>query len=155
MRDTFACSALTSLFDDPGGLFINPTPTPQVGIRHVDLYLHMMSQPPWDTGMEMKPGLPFYILHYTYGMDYTLAGVFTPGKYGEWRFDKRSYSGGPPPRKLGQPPAGMKNDLVRFLINAINEATDALPCWDEYVKTGKVAPCTAAAGNATATVQNT
>ena len=25
-------------------------------------------------------------------MDYTKAGVFTPGKYGEWRFDKRSYS---------------------------------------------------------------
>ena len=25
-------------------------------------------------------------------MDYTREGVFTPGKYGEWRFDKRSYS---------------------------------------------------------------
>lgn len=140
----------------------------------------MMSQPPWDEKLE-----PYYILHYTYGMDYTLAGEFTPGeaieanttvpkpkqkrckllqrhicrgssaedgvphhrlhdmacpgpspapllspspllsipaplthllcppgKYGEWRFDKRSYASKPPPRNLGEPPAGMKNELV-------------------------------------------
>ena len=36
--------------------------------------MQMMSQPPWDEKME-----PYYILHYTYGMDYTLAGEFTPG----------------------------------------------------------------------------
>ncbi len=47
------------------------------------------------------------------GMDYTLAGEFTPGKIGAWRFDKRSYSGKPPPRALGEPPVGMKNELVR------------------------------------------
>lgn len=34
-----------------------------------------MSQPPWDEKLE-----PYYILHYTYGMDYTLAGEFTPGE---------------------------------------------------------------------------
>ena len=34
------------------------------------------------------------------------------GKYGEWRFDKRSYASKPPPRNLGEPPAGMKNELV-------------------------------------------
>lgn len=34
----------------------------------------MMSQPPYDEKLA-----PFYILHYTYGMDYTLEGVFTPG----------------------------------------------------------------------------
>lgn len=101
----------------------------------------MMAQPPWDTKMDMAPGKPFYILHYTYGMDYTLEGVFTPGKYGKWRFDKRSYSGGPPKRHMGQPPDGMKNDLVRALINSINEATDNIPCWDEYAKTGHVTPC--------------
>lgn len=37
----------------------------------------MMSQPPWDEKLE-----PYYILHYTYGMDYTLAGEFTPGEAG-------------------------------------------------------------------------
>lgn len=103
----------------------------KAGIRHVDLHLKMMSQPPYDSKME-----PFYLLHYTYGMDYTLDGKFTPGKYGEWRFDKRSYSGRPPPRHLGEPPKGMQNQLVRHLIHAINEATDAIPGWDEYEKTG-------------------
>ena len=29
---------------------------------------------------------PFYIIHYTYGMDYTLEGVFTPGEKRQlWR----------------------------------------------------------------------
>ena len=32
----------------------------------------------------------------------------------------------------------MTNELVRHLINAINEATANIPCWDEYVETGKV-----------------
>ena len=40
-------------------------------------------------------------------------GEFTPGKYGEWRFDKRSYSSIPPPRHLGDPPPGISNELVR------------------------------------------
>lgn len=30
----------------------------------------------------------------------------------------------------------MKNDLVRALIDAFNEATAAIPCWDEYSKSG-------------------
>ena len=46
-------------------------------------------------------------------MDYTLEGQFTPGKVGAWRFDKRSYASRPPPRKLGEPPKGMTNELVR------------------------------------------
>lgn len=27
---------------------------------------------------------------------------------------------------------------VRKLMDSFNEATDAIPCWDEYAKTGKV-----------------
>lgn len=42
-------------------------------------------------------------------------GTFTPGKYGEWRFDKRSYAQLPPPRHLSDPPPGMDNELVRIL----------------------------------------
>ena len=38
-----------------------------VGLPPASLHPKMMSQPPWDTKLE-----PFYILHYTYGMDYTL-----------------------------------------------------------------------------------
>ena len=49
------------------------------------------------------------------------------GKYGEWRFDKRTYAGRPPPRNLGEPPEGMKNELVRHLIHAINEASSKIP----------------------------
>eukprot|EP00892_Ulva_mutabilis_P011770 jgi/Ulvmu1/8966/UM005_0057.1 len=105
------------------------------GIGPVSLHLELAAQPPWDTTMSVN-GNDYYILHYTYGMDYTLAGVFTPGVFGQWRFDKRSYAFKPPPRNLADPPAGMENDLVRFLIKAINEATDAIPGWDEYSKTG-------------------
>ncbi|GIL43843.1 hypothetical protein Vafri_1440 [Volvox africanus] len=107
------------------------------GIKHVDLFLHMMAQPPWDQELQMANGKPFYILHYTYGMDYKLTGEFTPGKFGEWRFDKRTYGSRPPPRHLGDPPKNMKNELVRTLINSINEATAALPCWDTYAESGK------------------
>ncbi|KAL4519320.1 hypothetical protein Ndes2526A_g00413 [Nannochloris sp. 'desiccata'] len=103
----------------------------KAGLRDIGLHIKLMSQPPFDTTLD-----PYYILHYTYGMDYTLDGVFTPGKYGEWRFDKRSYSQKPPPRNLGEPPEKMGNELVRHLIHAINEATNAIPGWDEYVKTG-------------------
>ena len=30
-------------------------------------------------------------------------------------------------------PAETKNDLVRKLIDAINEATDTIPGWDDYI----------------------
>ena len=71
----------------------------------------------------------FYILHYTYGNDYTKKGVFTPGKMGEWRFDKRSYMGRIPPTPLELPPKGTP-DSVRTLIEMINEASQNLPYWD-------------------------
>ena len=101
------------------------------GIRDCSLHIELMSHPPWDFDLEK-----YYLLHYTYGMDYTLDGKFTPGEYGKWRFDKRSYTDRPLPRNLGPPPDGMKNDLVRHLINAFNEATDAIPGWDEYARNG-------------------
>lgn len=103
----------------------------KAGIRNVGLHLKMMAQPPWDSELD-----PYYILHYTYGMDYTLDGEFTPGQYGQWRFDKRSYAERPPPQHLGEPPKGMSNHLVRHLIRAINEATEVIPGWKEYAETG-------------------
>jgi hypothetical protein len=50
-----------------------------IGVRHVDLILHMMAQPPWDSRMMMGVGRPYYILHYTYGNDYNADGKHTPG----------------------------------------------------------------------------
>lgn len=37
-----------------------------------------------------------------------------PGKEGEWRFDKRTYTELPPPRDLKAPPPGIENALVRM-----------------------------------------
>ena len=48
------------------------------GVKHVDLYMHMAAQPPWDTNLVMAPGKPFHIIHYTYGMDYKLTGEGVP-----------------------------------------------------------------------------
>jgi hypothetical protein len=45
----------------------------------VPLPLQLMAQPPWDSKMELSRGKPYYILHYTYGNDYTLDGKHTPG----------------------------------------------------------------------------
>ena len=92
----------------------------KVGVKH-HLYPELAAQPPWD--QELKD---FYILHYTYGCDYTRDGVFTPGKIGEWRFDKRSYMGRAPPRHLAPPPRAAPA-LVHTLVAYINEATSALP----------------------------
>lgn len=37
--------------------------------------LHLLlMQPPWDDKLEFAPGRPFFINHYTYGMDYTKEG---------------------------------------------------------------------------------
>lgn len=66
--------------------------------------------------------------------------VFHLGKFGFWRFDKRTYVK-PPPRHLGDPPEQMHNDMVRALISHINEATDNIPCWDEYYKNLKIVEC--------------
>lgn len=100
-----------------------------IGERFVSLHPDWMAQPPWDETMKS-----FYLLHYTYGMDYTLQGVFTPGQMGQWRFDKRTYAVVPPPRNLSEPPAGCKNELVRHLIRAMNEATNTIPDWEGYEK---------------------
>lgn len=37
------------------------------------------------------------------------------GKFGEWRFDKRSYSGGAPPKNLSMPPQGVPESVVRTI----------------------------------------
>eukprot|EP00877_Chromochloris_zofingiensis_P001819 jgi/Chrzof1/11638/Cz06g03080.t1 len=112
-----------------------------IGVRHVDLKLNLMAQPPFDDQMQLSPGKPYYILHYTYGCDFDATGKFTPGKFGFWRFDKRTYASMPPPRHLGDPPPGTTNAMVKRLIASINEATEHIPCWDDYHKLGHIAPC--------------
>jgi len=98
----------------------------KLGIHH-DLRPQMQSQPPWDKSVG-----DFISIHFTYGMDYDAQGAFTPGKRGEWRFDKRSYSSAYPPKVIPPPPEGMDNELVRVLVDAVNEAAAALPNWGEW-----------------------
>ncbi|MQM07707.1 hypothetical protein Taro_040556 [Colocasia esculenta] len=94
------------------------------GVQHI-LRKDFMIQPPWD----LKVGKTF-IIHYTYGCDYNMKGELTYGKIGEWRFDKRSYLRGPPPRNLSLPPPGVPESVVT-LVNKVNEATANIPGWDK------------------------
>lgn len=45
-----------------------------------------------------------------------LQGELTYGTIGEWRFDKRSYLSGPPPRNLSLPPPGVPESVVSSSI---------------------------------------
>ncbi|EPS66914.1 hypothetical protein M569_07861, partial [Genlisea aurea] len=92
------------------------------GVRNL-LRKEFMVQPPWSTEIGKA-----YIIHYTYGCDYDLKGKFMPGKYGEWRFDKRSYSDSWPPRNLSLPPPGVPETVVT-LVKMVNEASANLPNW--------------------------
>ncbi|KAI0531286.1 hypothetical protein KFK09_000839 [Dendrobium nobile] len=94
------------------------------GVQHI-LHKDFMIQPPWD----LKVGKSF-IIHYTYGCDYSLKGELTYGKIGEWRFDKRSHIRGPPPRNISLPPPGVPESVVR-LVKMVNEATANIPGWEE------------------------
>ncbi|XP_006644046.3 hydroxyproline O-arabinosyltransferase RDN2-like, partial [Oryza brachyantha] len=94
------------------------------GVQHI-LRKDFMIQPPFDTKLENT-----FIIHFTYGCDYTLKGVLTYGKIGEWRFDKRSYQDRPPPRNLTLPPPGVPESVVT-LVKMVNEASANLPGWDD------------------------
>ncbi|CAL0315845.1 unnamed protein product [Lupinus luteus] len=93
------------------------------GVKHT-LRKDFMLQPPWDEHVEKK-----FIIHYTYACDYNLEGKLTHGEFGEWRFDKRFYLLGPPPRNISLPPPGVPETVVR-LVKMFNEATANLPEWD-------------------------
>eukprot|EP00246_Nothoceros_aenigmaticus_P006908 TRINITY_DN202_c0_g1_i1.p1 TRINITY_DN202_c0_g1~~TRINITY_DN202_c0_g1_i1.p1 ORF type:complete len:369 (-),score=54.55 TRINITY_DN202_c0_g1_i1:1188-2294(-) len=93
-------------------------------VAHI-LHKDFMLQPPFDTKLGDA-----YIIHYTYGCDYTMKGVLTYGTKGEWRFDKRSFTGGAPPRGLPTPPPGVPETVVT-LVRMVNEATANIPNWEE------------------------
>eukprot|EP01018_Ginkgo_biloba_P029676 Gb_20756 [translate_table: standard] len=94
------------------------------GVQHI-LRKDFMIQPPWDLEVGKK-----HIIHYTYGCDYTMKGELTYGKIGEWRFDKRSYLRGAPPKNLSMPPPGVPHSVVT-LVKMVNEATANIPGWEE------------------------
>lgn len=59
------------------------------------------------------------------------------GMWGAWQFNKRDYMRRMPPRNLRDPPVATRNHMLRTLIGFINEATQSIPCWNEYVRTRK------------------
>lgn len=103
------------------------------------LFPRLMAQPPWEDGPFPRPGT--YLLHYTYALDYAPNGTATPGqaadvRAGGWRFDKRDWAAGPPPRGLPLPPAAVTDAAARRVVEMINEASAGLAGWDEYVASG-------------------
>ncbi|MCO5591604.1 hypothetical protein L7F22_045593 [Adiantum nelumboides] len=82
-----------------------------------------VNSPPWDLEVAEH-----FLIHYTYGCDYTLQGVLTYGKIGEWRCDKRSYVLGAPPRNLSLPPPGVPESvqLQIYLIGKEHERVRTL-----------------------------
>ncbi|KAF2291957.1 hypothetical protein GH714_042299 [Hevea brasiliensis] len=81
------------------------------GVQHI-LRKDFMIQPPWDLEVGKR-----FIIHYTYGCDYNLKGELTYGKIGEWRFDKRSYLSGSPPKNLSLPPPGVPESVRSTFSN--------------------------------------
>ncbi|KAF8396251.1 hypothetical protein HHK36_017866 [Tetracentron sinense] len=80
------------------------------GVKHILLKDFMIQ--------DLNVGKKF-IIHYTYGCDYSLMGELTYGKTGEWSFDKRSYLDGPPPRNLSLPPPGVPESVVAIVIESV------------------------------------
>jgi len=79
-----------------------------------------------------------YIFHYTYGLEYTLAGrPQGPGTIGEWSLDKRHYGGAYPPRHMQPPPSGA-SDGTAWLLEAWNEASGNISTWPESLAMGTV-----------------
>ncbi|GAX76986.1 hypothetical protein CEUSTIGMA_g4433.t1 [Chlamydomonas eustigma] len=103
------------------------------GLRDIDLIPHLIAQPPFDSDYELTPGRPFYILHYTYGLDFNeTSGKVLMDKVGSWHFDKREHDPKPIPRGMRYPAVNVNFDLGRELVRSLNEATDAIPCWNQY-----------------------
>eukprot|EP00270_Netrium_digitus_P010068 TRINITY_DN3092_c0_g1_i1.p1 TRINITY_DN3092_c0_g1~~TRINITY_DN3092_c0_g1_i1.p1 ORF type:complete len:413 (+),score=86.17 TRINITY_DN3092_c0_g1_i1:123-1361(+) len=93
-----------------------------LGIRYI-LRKDFMIQPPYDTEIGDN-----YMIHYTYGCDFKLNGEPMFGVVGEWHWDKRDYTNGPPPRNISLPPQGTSPSVVE-LIQMINDASFSLPNW--------------------------
>ncbi|KAK3256274.1 hypothetical protein CYMTET_34583 [Cymbomonas tetramitiformis] len=98
----------------------------QFHIRH-ELHKEFMLQPPWDSSFQID-GKDAYMIHYTYGNDFDLNGKFTPGKFGQWRFDKRQYMTRAPQKNLQMPPKGT-NPVVVKLVEMINDASSHIYNW--------------------------
>ena len=69
--------------------------------------------------------MPYYIFHYTYGIEYSREGLPMELQVGEWSLDKRHYMARHPPRDLDLPPA-CGHDRAHVLTALFNNASAAL-----------------------------
>ena len=69
--------------------------------------------------------MPYYILHYTYGIEYSAEGLPMELQVGEWSLDKRHYMGQHPPKGLLTPPK-CAHDRAHVLSGLINNASATL-----------------------------
>ena len=108
-----------------------------VGIRHTVLREFQVEH-----GSSGRPAEDFhkhaYIFHYTYGIEYTMAGRPQGiNQIGEWSLDKRHYGADHPPRSLQPPPDGA-NAAAYWLLSAWNEASAATPNWPHSKSMGTI-----------------
>ncbi len=75
-----------------------------------------------------RVSMPYYILHYTYGIEYSIEGLPMELQVGEWSLDKRHYMGTHPPRALAAPPK-CAHDRAHVLSTLINNASATLANW--------------------------
>ena len=78
----------------------------------------------------------FYIFHFTFGIEFDLAGNPIQGDIGDWSLDKRHYTQAYPPRHLEEPPWSFDPPVgghkgARFLLQAWQEAIDNATVWHE------------------------
>ena len=95
----------------------------QLGVKHF-VWQQLQVEPAAAWHQEVSAQDP-YIYHYTFGVEYTHAGVPVVGGVGEWSLDKRKYFGRAPPRLLTRPPA-CAQECAWIWWRMFNEATDAL-----------------------------
>ena len=83
--------------------------------------------PPTPVGPN-RVDMPYYVFHYTYGIEYSAEGLPMELQVGEWSLDKRHYMGTAPPRMLEPPPA-CAHDRAHVLRALYNNASAAIAGW--------------------------
>ena len=92
-----------------------------IGNRERPLHWPVASTPVGPARVDM----PYYVFHYTYGIEYSAEGLPMELQVGEWSLDKRHYMGGHPPLALLAPPK-CAHDRAHVLTALINNASAAL-----------------------------
>jgi len=85
----------------------------------------------WHTELDGDP----FILHYTFGFEYTSDGIPVRGGIGEWSLDKRHFMSHHPPRGL-EPPPECAGKAAKTLHRLFDEAARGIPDWPSTLGVG-------------------